>query len=77
MVLAGGLTTQLLQGHHYRTIFNRKRLGGALQGAGQGFMKDPKPKTKTDNQMIVGWTTIEVINYHLGIIAHGLFKKRR
>ena len=23
------------------------RFGGALQGAGQGFMKDPKPETKT------------------------------
>ena len=44
MVL-GGLTTQLAGTPLGQSLMNR--LGGALQGAGQGFMKDPKPETKT------------------------------
>ena len=45
MVL-GGLTTQLAGTPLGQSLINR--LGGALQGAGQGFMQDPKPKTKTE-----------------------------
>ena len=45
MVL-GGLTTQLAGTPLGQSLMNR--LGGALKGAGQGFMQDPKPKTKTE-----------------------------
>ena len=45
MVL-GGLTTQLAGTPLGQSLM--KRFGGALQGAGQGFMQDPKPKTKTE-----------------------------
>ena len=45
MVL-GGLTNKLSKTDLGRSII--KRFGGAVQGAGQGFMKDPKPKTRTE-----------------------------
>jgi len=45
MVL-GGLTTQLAGTPLGQSLM--KRFGGAVQGAGQGFMQDPKPKTKTE-----------------------------
>jgi hypothetical protein len=44
MVL-GGLTTQLAGTPLGQSLMNR--LGGAVQGAGKGFMQDPKPETKT------------------------------
>ena len=44
-LVLGGLTTQLAQTPLGQSLM--KRFGGALQGAGQGFMKDPKPETKT------------------------------
>ena len=44
MVLRG-LTTQLAGTPLGQSLMNR--LGGAVQGAGKGFMQDPKPETKT------------------------------
>jgi len=41
----GGLTTSLAGTPLGQSLM--KRFGGAVQGAGQGFMKDPKPETKS------------------------------
>ena len=46
MVL-GGLTSQLAGTPLGQSLLNR--LGGALQGAGRGFMQDPKPENKPNN----------------------------
>ena len=43
-MILGGLTTQLAQTPFGQSLM--KRFGGALQGAGQGFMKDPKSKSE-------------------------------
>ena len=45
-LVLGGLATELGRTPLGKSLINR--LGGALQGAGQGFMQDPKPKTKTE-----------------------------
>ena len=45
-LVLGGLATELGRTPLGQSLINR--LGGALQGAGQGFMQDPKPKTKTE-----------------------------
>ena len=45
-LVLGGLTTELGRTPMGQSLL--KRLGGAVQGAGQGFMQDPKPKTKTE-----------------------------
>ena len=47
MVL-GGLTTQLAGTPLGQSLM--KRFGGAVQGAGQGFMKDPQSKGNNNNQ---------------------------
>ena len=44
-LVLGGLATELGRTPMGQSLL--KRLGGAVQGAGQGFMKDPKPETKT------------------------------
>ena len=44
-LVLGGLATELGRTPLGQSLINR--LGGALQGAGQGFMQDPKPETKT------------------------------
>lgn len=45
-LVLGGLTTELGRTPMGQSLL--KRLGGAVQGAGQGFMKDPKPETKNE-----------------------------
>ena len=44
-LVLGGLTTQLAGTPLGQSLMNR--FGAAAKGAGQGFMQDPKPKTKT------------------------------
>ena len=44
-LVLGGLATELGRTPLGQSLLNR--LGGALQGAGKGFMQDPKPETKT------------------------------
>ena len=44
-LVLGGLTTELGRTPLGRSLLDR--LGGAIQGAGKGFMQDPKPETKT------------------------------
>jgi len=43
-LVLGGLATELGRTPMGQSLL--KRFGGAVQGAGQGFMKDPKPETK-------------------------------
>ena len=44
-LVLGGLATELGRTPLGQSLLNR--LGGAIQGAGKGFMQDPKPETKT------------------------------
>lgn len=44
-LVLGGLATELGRTPMGQSLLNR--LGGAVQGAGKGFMQDPKPETKT------------------------------
>ena len=46
-LVLGGLTNELSKTELGRSII--KRFGGAVQGAGQGFMKDPKPESKPES----------------------------